>query len=182
MTPTVENIWKDFANKLRAFIRSRIHDHATSDDILQDVFVKIHKKLPALRASERLEAWVWRITRNVIADYFRRKRNDEPLPAEIAIPSENEPEVPDHNRCVRRFVEQLSPDYRDALLLTEWQGLTQEAMAQNLGLSHSGAKSRVQRARGQLKKLFLDCCRLEIDRRGNVLEMLPRRNRCEASC
>ena len=60
-------------------------------------------------------------------------------------------------------------------ILTEWQGLTQEAMARKLGLSISGAKSRVQRARSQLKELLLDCCRFEIDRRGNVLEMHPRR-------
>ena len=80
------------------------------------------------------------------------------------------------NPCIRRFVGQLPRGYRDALVLTEWRGLTQEQMAKQLGLSVSGAKSRVQRARTQLKKLLLDCCRLELDRRGNVLEMRPRPN------
>jgi RNA polymerase sigma-70 factor (ECF subfamily) len=182
MTPTIENIWQDLASELRSFIRSRVRDHATAEDILQDVFVKIHQKLPALRAGERLEAWVWRITRNAIADHFRRTRPSEALPNELAIDSESYAETPDLKPCVRRFVGQLPPVYRDALLLTEWKGLTQEEMARQFGLSVSGAKSRVQRARSQLKELLLDCCRFEIDRRGNVLEMSPRRNRCESPC
>ena len=73
-----------------------------------------------------------------------------------------------------------SDAYREALLLTEWQGLTQDQMGKRLGLSPSGAKSRVQRARGQLKKLLLDCCRFELDQRGNILEMTPRRTKCRA--
>ena len=182
MTPTVENIWESFASQLRGFIRSRIRDHAAAEDILQEVFVKIHRKLPTLRAGERLEAWVWRITRNALADHFRRARPDEPLPEELTTTPDGRASMPDLSPCVRRFVGELPPRYREALVLTEWQGLTQEQMAQRLGLSLSGAKSRVQRARGQLKELLLDCCRLELDRRGNVVEMEPRRKQCDSAC
>jgi RNA polymerase sigma-70 factor, ECF subfamily len=182
MTSTVEDIWKNLASKLRFFIRSRVRDHATAEDILQDVFVKIHQKLPTLRAGDRLEAWVWRTTRNAIVDHFRRARPSEPLPEELTTASENEIDVPDLEPCVRRFVDLLPPASRDALLLTEWQGCTQEEAARLLGLSVSGAKSRVQRARSQLKELLLDCCRFEIDRRGNVLDMNPRRGPCKSDC
>ena len=178
MTATVESIWESLASQLRSFIRSRVRDHAAAEDILQEVFMKIHQKLPSLRASERLEAWVWRITRNAIADHFRRSRPAAPLPETLALTSDIPPDLPDLSPCVRQFVSQLEPPYRDALLLTEWQGLTQDKMGQRLALSPSGAKSRVQRARGQLKKLLLDCCRLELDRRGNILEMTPRRKPC----
>src|SRR5437660_2495348 len=80
MTATVEHIWETLASQLRSFIRSRVRDHTTAEDILQEVFLKIHEKLPSLRAGDRLEAWIWRITRNAIADYFRRLRPTEPLP------------------------------------------------------------------------------------------------------
>jgi RNA polymerase sigma-70 factor (ECF subfamily) len=180
MTATVESIWNQVANQLRSFIRSRVRDHAAAEDILQDVFLKIHQKLPTVRTSERLEAWIWRITRNTIADYFRRLRPTEPLPAEIANAGDNAADLPDLRPCVRQFVDALHPPYREALLLTEWQGLTQDQMGKRLGLSSSGAKSRVQRARGELKKLLLDCCRFELDRRGNILEMKPRRAKCHA--
>jgi RNA polymerase sigma-70 factor (ECF subfamily) len=180
MTPTVENIWENFASQLRNFIRARVRDHATAEDILQGVFVKIHRKLPTLRVGERVEAWVWRITRNVLADHFRRTRLNEPLPAELTGDSETQLDAPDLAPCVRRFVRELSPDHREALMLTEWQGLTQQEMAKQLGLSISGAKSRVQRARVQLKELLLDCCQFELDRRGSVLEIQPRQKKCKA--
>ena len=180
MTATVESIWNEVANQLRSFIRSRVRDQTAAEDVLQDVFLKIHQKLPTVRASERLEAWVWRITRNAISDYFRRLRPGEPLPDEIPTAQDKPGDEPDLRPCVRQFVNELPPNYRDALLLTEWQGLTQDQMGKRFGLSSSGAKSRVQRARGQLKKLLLDCCRLELDRRGNVLEMTCRRPKCRA--
>ena len=176
MTPTVESIWTDLASQLRNFIRARVRDHTVAGDILQEVFVKIHRSLSTLKAGERLEAWVWRITRNTISDHFRRSRPSEPLPADLTNESEGRVEMPDLTPCVRRFVGELSPTYREALVLTEWQGMTQEQLAQHLGLSSSGAKSRVQRARLQLKELLLDCCRFEVDKRGNVLEMESRRS------
>jgi len=180
MTATVENIWAGLASRLRSFVRSRVHNHAEADDILQDVFVKIHQKLPSVRASERLEAWVWRIVRNAIADHFRKWRPNDRLPQDIDLASEAPADLPDLRPCVRQFVNELQPAYREALLLTEWEGLTQDQMAKRLGLSSSGAKSRVQRARGKLKTLLLNCCQFELDRRGNILEMTPRRNKCPA--
>ena len=180
MTATVESIWNEVASQLRSFIRSRVRDHAAAEDILQEVFIKIHQKLPTVRASERLEAWVWRITRNAIADHFRRSRPTDPLPDQEPQASQPEPDLPNISPCVREFINHLEPAYRDALLLTEWQGLTQDEMGKRLALSPSGAKSRVQRARTQLKKLLLDCCDFELDRRGTVIEMTPRQKKCHA--
>jgi RNA polymerase sigma-70 factor, ECF subfamily len=182
MMPTVENIWEGFASQLRNFIRARVRDHAAAEDILQEVFVKIQRKLPTLRAGQRIEAWVWRITRNSIIDHFRRARSGEPLPAELTIATEEKNDFPDISPCIQRFIGELPPPFQEALVLTEWKGLTQEQMAKQLGLSISGAKSRVQRARLQLKELLLDCCQFELDRRGNVLEMQPRRKKCAADC
>jgi RNA polymerase sigma-70 factor (ECF subfamily) len=182
MTATVESIWNEVASQLRSFIRSRVRDHAAAEDILQEVFLKIHQKLPTLRATERLEAWVWRLTRNAIADYFRKRRPSEPLPADLTPASEDRHDAPDLRPCIRRFLNQLEPAYRNALLLTEWQGLTQYQMGKRLNLSPSGAKSRVQRARHQLKALLLDCCRFELDSRGNVLEMTPHDKKGPGRC
>jgi RNA polymerase sigma-70 factor (ECF subfamily) len=178
MPATVEIIWQTFASHLRSFIRVRVRDHNAAEDILQDVFLRIQQKLSSLRASDRLEAWVWRITRNTIADHFRKLRTNEPLPEGVALAAEAPADLPDLRPCVRRFVNELEPAYREALLLTEWQGFTQHDLGRRLGLSPSGAKSRVQRARKQLKKMLLDCCALELDRRGNILAMQPRRKKC----
>lgn len=182
MTATVESIWNEFASALRGFIRARVRDHAAAEDILQDVFVKIHRKLPTLRADERLEAWVWRVTRNTMTDYFRRHRSNEPLAETVALAGDEPVTLPDLTPCVRRFIGELAPAHREALVLTEWQDLTQDQVAKRLGISLSGAKSRVQRARSHLKKMLLDCCRIELDRRGTVVDMECRGKQCGSGC
>ena len=175
MPLSVEQLWAEFGSDLRGFIRARVRDHAAAEDILQDVFVKIHTRLPALRDGERVESWIYQVARNAVADHFRRARPAEALPVESDEAAEaSDPDLPDLVPAVRRFVEQLPADFREALVATEWEGLTQASYAARAGLSLSGAKSRVQRARAELKRLLDDCCRFELDRRGNVLEAIPR--------
>ena len=67
--------------------------------------------------------------------------------------------------------------YKQAIILTEYEGLTQK-LAEKLGLSLSGAKSRVQRARLKLKELLLNCCHFELDRFGNILEYHHKSKAC----
>jgi RNA polymerase sigma-70 factor, ECF subfamily len=71
---------------------------------------------------------------------------------------------------------------RQALVLTEYQGLTQKELAERLGLSFSWAKSRVQRAREKLRQQLLDCCHFELDRRGHIIDYQPRCHCCETAC
>ena len=68
----------------------------------------------------------------------------------------------------------LPDTYREAVALSELEGLPHREVAGRLGLSPSGAKSRVARGRVLLKEALLRCCALEIDRRGNVLGYEPR--------
>ncbi|MGH2562739.1 MAG: sigma factor-like helix-turn-helix DNA-binding protein, partial [Thermomicrobiales bacterium] len=80
--------------------------------------------------------------------------------------------------CLDPMLQRLPTADRAALHLTEMDGLTQQELADRLGLSLSGAKSRVQRARQKLKKVFIDCCVIESDRRGGAVEYHPGRERC----
>ena len=176
-TPTaIEAIWRDFAAPLHGFIRKRVSNEHDAEDILQEVFVKIQTRLDSLRETEKLQGWLYRIARNAIVDHYRARRPSEPLPEELA----DESTVP--NRCalelvpsVTAMIEQLDPKYRDALRLSEYDGLTQAQIAERLGISLSGAKSRVQRGREQLKELLLACCKFKTDRYGNIVD-------CEDDC
>jgi RNA polymerase sigma-70 factor (ECF subfamily) len=76
--------------------------------------------------------------------------------------------------CVKAIVRTLPKQDRQALVLTEYQGLTQRELGERLGISFSGAKSRVQRARERLKQQLLACCHFELDRRGHILNYQPR--------
>jgi hypothetical protein len=81
--------------------------------------------------------------------------------------------------CLGPLLERLPPLQRDALALTEMEGLTQARAAAQLGLSISGMKSRVQRGRAQLKELLTACCEIELDRRGGVRSYRPRNGTCD---
>jgi RNA polymerase sigma-70 factor, ECF subfamily len=75
---------------------------------------------------------------------------------------------------VAPFVAMLPSPYREALMLTELEGLTQKQAADMIGISLSGMKSRVQRGRQQLRKALEDCCHIALDARGRVVSYEPR--------
>lgn len=177
---TTEELFRSFQARLRSFIQSRVADARAVDDILQDVFLKIHSRVDSLRDETRLESWIFQVTRNTIADHYRKRfsSHEEASPVE---PSEEQPEenaMEKFSAGVREMIGQLPEHYRDALLLTEFEGLTQQQLAQRLGISLSGAKSRVQRARQMLRDLLMQCCHIEFDRYGTVLDYHPRECCC----
>jgi RNA polymerase sigma-70 factor (ECF subfamily) len=88
----------------------------------------------------------------------------------------------DMARCVAPFIDNLPGKYRDALLLTEIECLTQPEAARRLGLSTSGMKSRVRRGRARIKAALLQCCAAELDRRGGIADYAPRAAGCGDDC
>ena len=184
MSTTTERVWEAFHGPLHQFIRQRVSDETTAEDLLQDVFLKIHQHVETLKDVKKLESWLYQITRNAIIDYYRSSRPMMPLDAAgvLDLPEE----LPDDDvvgellPCVRAMVRNLPEQDRQALVLTEYQGLTQKEYGQRLGLSFSGAKSRVQRAREKLKQMLLECCHFELDRRGHILDYQPRCQCCAA--
>lgn len=182
MSMTTEQVWEAFHVPLQQFIRTRVEDETTMEDLLQEVFLKIHQQIDTLRDVKKLESWVYQITRNAIIDYYWSKRPTATLdiPEVVALPEA----LPDDDivselfPSVRAMVGTLPEQDRQALVLTEYQGLTQKELGERLGLSFSGAKSRVQRAREKLKQQLLDCCHFELDRRGHVVDYQPRCQCC----
>ncbi len=76
------------------------------------------------------------------------------------------------------MIENLPPTYRAALKLSEIDGLKQKQIAAELGLSLSGAKSRVQRGRALVGDMLTDCCRFERDHRGVMTDYTPQNYDC----
>ncbi len=185
MLTTTQSVWDAFHAPLQQFIRRRVSDEATAEDVLQDVFLKIHQHMETLKDVKKLEGWIYQITRNAIIDFYRSSRPTTTLEAEEVLDMPEE--LPDDDvvsellPCVRAMVRSLPEMDRQALVLTEYQGLTQKEMAERLGLSFSGAKSRVQRAREKLKQQLLECCHFELDRRGHIIDYQPRCQSCETT-
>lgn len=180
MNASLEIIWHEFSGKLGQFIRARVADPATAEDLLQDVFVKVHQKLGQLNDSTKLPSWIYLITRNVIIDHYRTRKETVGLPENLL--AETETDTAEHEALTsafRHMIHSLEEPYRQALILTEFEGLTQAQLAEREGISLSGAKSRVQRGRQQLKQMLTDCCTFEFDRRGRVIDCNPKQ---QAGC
>ena len=166
----VQDIWEEFRGELLGYIKARVNDAATAEDLLQDVFVKVHLKATSLNDGTKLTSWVYQITRNTIIDYYRKKKN-VPLPEnfEQSTPEEIDTPPRDFSCCLKSFIQQLPDKYRDALEKTSLGGQSQKDYAKELNLSYSAAKSRIQRARQKLKDLFVECCAVQTDKYGNIL-------------
>jgi RNA polymerase sigma-70 factor, ECF subfamily len=184
MSITTEHVWEAFSAPLLQFILKRVHDEATAEDLLQDVFLRVHQQVETLKDARKLESWLYQIARNVIIDYYRSSRPTIPLEASdvLDLPADfpDDDIITELFPSVRAMVTSLPEHDRQALVLTEYQGLTQKELSERLGLSFSGAKSRVQRAREKLKQQLLACCHFELDQRGHIINYQPRCQCCSA--
>ena len=174
-----EQLWETFSTPLQQFIRRRVPDLHSAEDILQDVFLKIHTHIGGLRESEKLQSWIYQIARNAITDFYRAHRFTPDLP-EVSYVQEDpfDDVVSDLLPYVKKLVDDLPRDYRQALFLTEYEGLTQRELAERLGISISGAKSRVQRAREKVRLMLLKCCHFQFDRLGRIIDYEPNCDCC----
>jgi RNA polymerase sigma-70 factor, ECF subfamily len=169
---------------IRAFVLGKVKDPTLADDVTQETLIRLHKKADSLRDTDRLHAWVFQIARNAIADHFRAAKPTDPFDEQLhAQPATTPSETPtaeeetlqqDLAAYVRSVVNDLPDIYRQALQLTEFQGMSQVDLARQLGLSTSAAKSRVQRARAMVRDQIERCCHWETDRYGKVLDVQPK--------
>ena len=174
-----EQVWRELHADLRRFLLRRVGREELADDLLQEVFLRIHRRIGALDDIDRLHGWVYRIAGNVVIDHYRStaKRespaaapetiNDSAQTDEAGVDEELNAEVA---RWLASMVEHLPETYREAVRLSELERMPQADIARQLGLSVSGAKSRVQRGREMLKASLDRCCRFELDQRGNILD------------
>jgi RNA polymerase sigma-70 factor (ECF subfamily) len=180
---SVEQIWHAYHSGLLSFIRYRVGDAALAEDLLQDVFLKIHSRLDTLNEAEHLQSWLYRIARNTIIDHYRTYQSAEPLPDDLPQELDQEDERwRELGNCVRPMIELLPESYRQAVLLSEIHGLPLKEVAVQLDLSLPGAKSRVQRGRVKLKAIFLECCQFEFDCRGKPIDWAPKNGCGRTSC
>ncbi|MFC7338917.1 sigma-70 family RNA polymerase sigma factor [Haloferula chungangensis] len=172
----------ELRNSILRFVQSRVRDPHLAEDLTQEILLRGLSKLSGLRDQKRLEAWLFQIARNTISDHFRKSKATE-------ISIEKMPENCDPNEAIteeevllreniaayiRGVVEALPEIYRNALCYTEYEGHTQVELAKKEGISLSGAKSRVQRARQEVRTAVEQCCHVETDRYGQIVEMKRR--------
>ncbi|WP_227018679.1 RNA polymerase sigma factor SigZ [Sinanaerobacter chloroacetimidivorans] len=179
----IEKMWEELSKPLKRFIKLRVKSDQDAEDILQNVFYKIQTNIGGLRDVDKLNSWIYTIAKNSIADFYRIKKFETEVfetPEELASVTDDESTANEEiAQCLKSMIMYLPEKYKEAILLTEYHNLTQKELGERTGLSASGAKSRVQRARGKLKEMLLCCCQLEFDRRGNVVDYKHKSDDCK---
>ncbi len=185
-----ETLWRKFSDQVRRFIRSRVSNDDEAEDVLQDIFIRIHKGVDDLRHEDRVQSWVFGIARRALVDYYRQKGRDKEEPAGNDIRTggdenptldlnEFEGEHDVHEEVLSwliPMIDELPEKYGKPLKMADVEGKTQQEVADDLGLSLSGAKSRVQRARQKLGKVLAACCEVQFGKEGRAVAYRKIRN------
>lgn len=162
-------IWNEFSDALKRFIASRVKNNEIADDILQEVFIKIHLNIKTLKKQKSLKSWVFSITNNAINDYLKNNSKNKTIILDFIEPKEETNDEHSAKDCIIPLIKNLPPTYEKAVFLSEIEGLKQAEIAQQLNISLSGAKSRIQRGRNLLKQGFIDCCDYKLNELGHLI-------------
>lgn len=172
--------WPELEARLRPYVARRVASSFDVDDVIQEVFVRIHRGLDDLRDGQSFGGWVYRIAERAVVDH-QRSRARHPLPRAAAAldgeappPTHDDDLAEDLTGCIALFVARLPSPYREAITLTELEGITQKDAAEMLGISLSGMKSRIQRGRARIRAMFEECCVVSVDARGRVVDCTAR--------
>ncbi len=175
MKNSTTDIWDHFSESLRHFILKKVKNESLADDLLQETFIRIHSKIDSLRDETKVQSWIFQIARNIINDHYRK--SGAQLLANIPESVENEPESDEEMteaiQDMVLFMEDLPKPDCQALCQVEFEGISIKDYAAKSGISYTGAKSRLARARHKLSDLLMNCCRYEFDKYGTVLSHHP---------
>lgn len=172
-------VYNQFHQALFAFIKSKVNNHHDAEDILQNVFMKIASGINDLSRKEKLQSWIYTIARNSIIDYYRLASNKKSITIEDDI-SESFTLEDDNDTtkglecCLINFMNQLPEEYKDIIIDVEINGVKQKDLAAKYNLAYPSIRSRVQRGREKFKQMLLNCCKIEWDNRGNILDVALR--------
>jgi RNA polymerase sigma factor (sigma-70 family) len=130
-----------------------------AEDLTQDVFVRVFRSLSSYTPGT-FEGWLHRITTNLFLDQVRRKQRirfdafgedaddrlagREPSPAQVYDDQHFDPDI-------QKALDELTPDFRAAVVLCDIEGLSYEEIAATLGIKLGTVRSRIHRGRSQLR-------------------------------
>jgi RNA polymerase sigma-70 factor (ECF subfamily) len=156
-------IYDRYSGRIYNFAFRFLRNAEAAEDAVQEVFVKMLKHANQFHGDAKLSTWLFSITANWCRDYLRKadnksKESDDvlvslPAPSELA-PDRNL-ERRENEQRVQRALASLTPEQREAILLSRYQGLSYAEIAQIAGCSEGAVKTRVFRAMETLKKTLM---------------------------
>jgi len=174
LTNCLMTVWTRHEAELRAWLRGRLGNSQDTEDMLQDLFLKVLRQDKKFCELGNSRAWLFEVARNALADRLRLEKDQVELPDDLAAERDEPLPIDTLAQCLPRALAELSEDDRDALSLCDLAGMNQADYAKLRGLSLPGAKSRVQRARKRLRQHLTGVCQVRFDETGRVCCFVPR--------
>lgn len=177
-------VFDEYRERIRRYILGMVRDPTEADDLTQETFLRVHRKLETLKDPATLSVWLYRIATNVCYDRFRQSSYRPPGPpqegpADDDVSSQVEdldtPGVDkligqaEMEECVADYLDRLSDSYRMVILLHDLHGMTNPEIARHLGCSVATAKIRLHRARRRLRDALARGCRFSYDEDGSII-------------
>src|SRR5215831_21397153 len=132
-------------------------ERAASEDLVQEVFLRILKYRQTYRTDTPFRAWMYQIARNARVDLLRRRRPEsswEPELSPAVLPADTAQQAQE-TALLQRALMSLPEEKREVLVLSRFQDLKYEEIAQLLGCEVGAVKTRVHRALQELREIFL---------------------------
>ena len=143
---------------MKSIARQQLGTAHDAEDVVQEVFLKIHRSIESFRGQSAFSTWIYRILLNACYDVRRRRMRHPETPEEELAGPEGKFDLPaprsDHplrmalDRCVAR----LNDDHRNVFLLFEVEGFSHAEIADMMGISEAASKNRLYQAKVQLRQ------------------------------
>ncbi len=165
----VWKIWEESKLKLNAYLLAKFKNKELADNVSQEIVLKIHKSCCSGKEINNLNSWLFQIAHNAGVDYLKKDSSAEEIKEFV---TEENPKNAwlDLIEILEPLVEFLPPEVSVPLKLADIEGKPQKEIAEELGLSLTATKSRIQRARKKLKEEILTCCELEFNNNGDLVD------------
>jgi len=175
----IEEIWLEYRETLKRFLHAKISNEADVEDLLQDILIKTYNNLSAVKKQSSVKSWLFQIANNTIIDFYRKQARNQDLEIEDKWSLEESQDIKiELSNCITPFIKALPDEHAKLLTAIEVNNQSQKEYAEQIGISYSTLKSRVQKSRRLLKGVFDDCCHFQIDKAGNVYDYNLKTNKC----
>ncbi len=151
----------DLHEQFLRFLRSRVKDTATAEDILQSAYMKAVEHGAELRDQESVVAWFYRILRNAVIDHYRRAATQSRALEQFAtdLPESYETELQAQAcACIKGVVQDLKPEYRTAIEQVDLGEESVESFARSQNTTANNASVRLHRARKAAARGLIAVC------------------------
>ena len=161
-----ETIWQQYHSRLLGFLIRQTGNPSLAEDIVQQVFIKLIESPPQANEGPALEAWLLRVCRNMLMDYYRKNNQtfmsiedvldiDLPLADDVHLPDDIQDNVLLH--CMENALTTLPNHHTQAIIAADLKDTPHQQLAEQLGVAPATVRSWIVRARKKLKQQLKHC-------------------------